>query len=96
MDEGGDSGLTFDLPEEMPQGPSEEETPIIDGEDLGFGSDSSVIEEAPSDYSDEFQTWEIFGDEDILDTTAAVAQTSRSSRNDWEPFNSQEVMNCYC
>ncbi|KAA1108571.1 hypothetical protein PGT21_017982 [Puccinia graminis f. sp. tritici] len=49
-----EEGFTFDLPEEMPQGPSEEETPIRDGEALGFGSDSSEIEEAPSDYPEEF------------------------------------------
>ncbi|EFP93090.2 uncharacterized protein PGTG_19370 [Puccinia graminis f. sp. tritici CRL 75-36-700-3] len=66
------------------------ETTIRDGEDLGFGSDSSDIEEAPSDYSEEFCTWEVFGDTDILEATAAVAEAPRTARNDWVPFTSQE------
>jgi hypothetical protein len=67
---------------------------IRDGEDLGFGSDSSDIEEAPSDYSEEFGAWEIFGEADISDPTAAVAQPPETTSNEWFPFNSQEVMMC--
>jgi hypothetical protein len=63
---------------------------------LGFGSDLSDIEEAPLDYSEEYCTWELFGDDaDVLDTIEAVAQTSRANRNnEWETFNSQEVIIC--
>jgi hypothetical protein len=79
------------LPGHLPQAQTMAYT-IADGEDLGFGSDASDVEEAPSDYAEEFHSWEVFGDEDVPEATQEDAQSSRSTKHDWEPFRSQEVM----
>jgi hypothetical protein len=68
---------------------------IQDGEDLGFGSDTSEFEEAPSDYSEEFCSWEVFGCADDDDSSSDSSQSYRNTRQDWEPFRSQEVLLCF-
>ncbi|EHS63462.1 uncharacterized protein PGTG_21593 [Puccinia graminis f. sp. tritici CRL 75-36-700-3] len=89
LDPVSDQPMQAGLPEHLPQEQPMAYT-IADGEDVGFGSDPSEVEEAPSDYSEEFHSWEVFGDEDVPEATQEDAQSSRSTRHDWEPFRSQE------
>ncbi|OAV87931.1 hypothetical protein PTTG_29229 [Puccinia triticina 1-1 BBBD Race 1] len=71
---------------------------IRDDDDVGFGSDSSGGHEAPSEYSDEFLSWDMFG-ESIIEQreeaiTLAKAQDTRQAggapKVNWDPFNSEE------
>ncbi|OAV86465.1 hypothetical protein PTTG_29892 [Puccinia triticina 1-1 BBBD Race 1] len=72
---------------------------IKDDDDVGFGSDSSGGHEAPSEYSDEFLSWDMFGESIIEQREEAInlakAQDTRQAggapKVNWDPFNSEEL-----
>ncbi|OAV86545.1 hypothetical protein PTTG_29842 [Puccinia triticina 1-1 BBBD Race 1] len=71
---------------------------IRDDDDVGFGSDSSGGHEAPSEYSDEFLSWDMFGESIIEQREEAInlakaqdtRQTGGAPKVNWDPFNSEE------
>ncbi|OAV91777.1 hypothetical protein PTTG_03743 [Puccinia triticina 1-1 BBBD Race 1] len=65
---------------------------IRDDDDVGFGSESSGVHHPPSDYSEEFLSWEMFGDSIIAQQAEAqnTPQVGGSPAVDWDPFKSEE------
>ena len=64
------------------------------GEDLNaFGSESSGIDQAPSDHLDMFDNLDIFGDHEEPDLTHSGKDQQHlvQSVEDWAPFRSHEV-----
>ena len=47
---------------------------IRDDDDVGFGSESSGVHDPPSDYSEEYLSWEMFGD-------SIIAQRAEAKKN---------------
>ncbi|OAV88510.1 hypothetical protein PTTG_09689, partial [Puccinia triticina 1-1 BBBD Race 1] len=70
---------------------------IRDDDDVGFGSESSGVHDPPSDYSEEFLSWDMFGDSIIAHRADAqnTPQAGQIPAVDWDPFkNKEDFMAC--